>query len=123
MLIGQVVNMAVNNDDGSEKVDWHDYKAIEEEKQRQGERIDALYCLVQLFVFTNWLIDSETDHQLCVCVYAYVFVCVCACDVYVRLIVSICVHMCMCTCICMFVHVCVCVCVCVCVTLTECVFV
>ena len=26
------------NDQESEKVDWHDYKAIENEKQRQGNR-------------------------------------------------------------------------------------
>lgn len=26
------------NDQESEKVDWHDYKAIEKEKQRQGNR-------------------------------------------------------------------------------------
>lgn len=30
------VNIAVNDDGSSEKIDWHNYKAIEEEKQRQG---------------------------------------------------------------------------------------
>ena len=35
MFTGQVVGV-VGKDAGSEKKDWHDYKAIEKEKERQG---------------------------------------------------------------------------------------